>query len=165
MQRRTLLSVMSLPVLAACGFELRRAPQMGFNSLYANFGPKSPLGTEFRRALAAQGQVRWIEDPAQLAQAQVLLDVLTDQREKAVVGSGATGQVREYQLRVRLVFKLRTPKGRELLGETLLLQQRDISYNETAALAKEQEEEQIYRDLQADVVQRLLRRLAAVKGV
>jgi LPS-assembly lipoprotein len=45
--------------------------------------------------------------------------------------------VREFQLRTRLKFKLRTPQGKELIPETELLQQRDISFNESAVLAKE----------------------------
>jgi LPS-assembly lipoprotein len=46
-----------------------------------------------------------------------------------------------------------------------LLQQRDISYSESAALAKEAEEALLYRDMQTDVVQQTLRRLAAVKSI
>ena len=95
--------------------------------------------------------------------AQVILDILTDQREKVVVGLSASGQVREFQLRSRFKFKLRTPQGKELIPETELLQQRDISFNESAVLAKESEEGLMYRDMQTDIVQQLMRRLAAVK--
>ena len=93
----------------------------------------------------------------------VIMDVLTDQREKVVVGVGAVGQVREFQLRVRFRFRLRTPQGRELIDETELLLQRDLSFNETAVLAREQEEDLLYRDMQSDIVQQVLRRLAAVR--
>ena len=60
-------------------------------------------------------------------------------------------------------FKLRTPQGKELIPETEMLQQRDISFNEAAVLAKEAEEALLYRDMQTDIVQQLMRRLAAVK--
>jgi len=66
-------------------------------------------------------------------------------------------------LRTRFRFKLRTPQGKELIPETELLQQRDISFNESAVLAKEAEEGLMYRDMQTDIVQQLMRRLAAVK--
>lgn len=98
-----------------------------------------------------------------MATADVMLDVLSDQRERVVVGMSAAGQVREFQLRVRLKLRLRTPQGRELLSETELLQQRDISYSETAALAKEAEQEMLYRSMQTDIVQQVMRRLAAVR--
>ena len=91
------------------------------------------------------------------------MDFVSEQREKVVVGMSATGQVREFQLRTRLKFRLRTPQGKELIPETELLQQRDISFNESAVLAKESEENLLYRDMQSDIVQQLMRRLAAIK--
>jgi LPS-assembly lipoprotein len=95
----------------------------------------------------------------------VVVDVLQESREKVVVGVNATGQVREFQLRITVKFRMRTPQGRELIPETAITQQRDISFNESAVLSKEAEEALLYRDMQSDIVQQLLRRLAAVKNV
>jgi LPS-assembly lipoprotein len=64
---------------------------------------------------------------------------------------------------VRVKFRVRTPQGQELIPETEVLQQRDISFNESAVLAKEAEEVLLYRAMQTDIVQQLLRRLVAVK--
>jgi LPS-assembly lipoprotein len=75
----------------------------------------------------------------------------------------AAGQVREFQLRIRFKFRLRTPAGKEIIAETELLRQLDISFNESAVLSKEAEEAQLYRSMQNDIVQQILRRLAAVK--
>jgi LPS-assembly lipoprotein len=80
-----------------------------------------------------------------------------------VVGLTAAGQVREFQLRIRFKFRLRTPQGRELIPDSEILQQRDISFNESAVLAKEAEEGLLYRDMQSDIVQQIMRRLATVK--
>jgi len=52
-----------------------------------------------------------------------------------------------------------------LIAPTEIVQQRDISFNESAVLAKEAEEALLYRDMQTDIVQQLLRRLAAVKSL
>jgi LPS-assembly lipoprotein len=71
--------------------------------------------------------------------------------------------VREFQLRIRLKFRVRGAQGQELVVPTELVQQRDISFNESAVLAKEAEEVLLYRDMQSDIVQQLLRRLAAVR--
>jgi LPS-assembly lipoprotein len=146
-------------LLAGCGFELRRSPPLPFARIaMLGFGPRSPLEQELRSQLARQVQV--IDNPAQ---ADVVLRVLADKREKAVVASTSASQVREVQLRVRLQFRILTGAGRELAPEAELLLVRDLSYNETQALAKEQEEAQILRDIQGDIVQQVLRRLAAVK--
>jgi LPS-assembly lipoprotein len=149
-------------LLAGCGFQLRQAPHFAFSTIYIS--ASSALANELKRTMASSDGVQ-VVDAARATSAQVVLDLLGDQREKVVVGLNATGQVREFQLRTRVKFKLRTPQGKELIPETELLQQRDISFNESAALAKEAEENLLYRDMQTDIVQQLMRRLAAVKTI
>ena len=122
------------------------------------FGPRSPLADEFRRQLSQQVKVLDTPDKA-----QVVLQALDDARERSVVASTSAAQVREMQLRLKFNFRAHTPGGRELIGRAELLLSRDLSYNETAALAKEQEEAELFREMQADVVAQVLRRLAAVQ--
>jgi LPS-assembly lipoprotein len=152
-------------VLSGCGFQLRGAPSFAFNSIYVAEAPASALVKELRDNIASSGKVKVLGNPAQLNSAQVVLDIIGDQREKVAVALSTSGQVREFQLRTRVKFRLRTPQGKELIPETELLQQRDISYNESAALSKEAEEGLLYRDMQSDIVQQLMRRLAAVKSI
>ncbi|MBC7600484.1 MAG: hypothetical protein H7238_15905 [Polaromonas sp.] len=166
MQRRVYLSLLLSGAafgLAACGFALRRAPEFSFKTLYSPLVETSPLGVELKRSLESGGNVRVISDPLQKEKTDVILEVVSDQREKTVVGLTAAGQVREFQLRIRFKFRLRTPQGRELIPETEILQQRDISFNESVVLAKEAEEGLLYRDMQRDIVQQIMRRLATVK--
>ena len=166
LRRRTLLALLPAPalLLAGCGFKLRGVQQFSFRTLYIAAPDTSPLARELRRTLqGAADTVQVLTDPAQKAQAEAILEVLAEQRERSVVGLNASGQVRELQLRLRVRFRVVTPNGEERIPETELLQQRDISYNETIALAKEAEEALLYRNMQTDLVQQLLRRLAAVK--
>ena len=149
--------------MAGCGFKLRGSQNYGFERIAVLPNPGGPLLTELRRSLANAVTVLPAEAP--LSQAQVVLDLLQEQREKIVVGVNASGQVREFQLRLRVRFKLRTPQGQELIGPIEISQQRDISFNESAVLAKEAEEGLMYRDMQSDIVQQLLRRLAAWQAV
>ena len=165
MRRRTLLLGPGSLALSACGFQLRQAPHFAFNSIFVAASPTSSLGNELKRNIRASEGIEVINEVARAEKAQVVLDVLNDQREKVVVGLNASGQVREFQLRTRLKFKLRTPQGKELIPETELLQERDISFNESAVLSKEAEENLLYRDMQTDIVQQLMRRLAAVKSL
>jgi len=161
MQRRALRALIPPAGLAVagCGFKLRGNQNYGFERIAVLPNPGGPLLTELRRSLANAVTVLPAEAP--LSQAQVVLDLLQEQREKIVVGVNASGQVREFQLRLRVRFKLRTPQGQELIGPSDISQQRDISFNESAVLAKEAEEGLMYRDMQSDIVQQLLRRLAA----
>ena len=161
--RRTLLAgaaTRSL-LLAGCGFELRRAPDFVFRTIAIGSAGSSSLGNELKRSITSSGNV----EVTPVDRAQGVLEVLVDQRVKVVVGLNASGQVREFQLRTRFKFKLRTPAGKELIADTELLQQRDISFNESAVLSKEAEENLLYRDMQTEIVQQLMRRLAAVKSL
>ncbi|MCX8115418.1 MAG: LPS assembly lipoprotein LptE [Burkholderiaceae bacterium] len=147
-------------LLAACGFKLRGAQQLPFETIYLGFGPNSSLGAELARNIRAGTSTRVVDDRAQ---AQAVLDVLGEARERDVLSVSAQGRAREFQLRLRLQFRLHDGKGREFIAPTQITVQRDISFNEAQVLAKESEEALLYRDMQTDVVQQLLRRLAAVK--
>jgi len=160
MMRRRALGLIGVAVLAGCGFELRRAPELRFRTLaLAGFGPKSPLAEELRASIGASKTTEIVEAASK---AQVVLEALADNREKSVVASTAFGEVRELQLRSRFSFRLRTPQGRELIPVTEILLSRDMSYRESAALAKEQEEAALYRSMQGDIVSQVMRRLASV---
>ncbi len=161
-RRGWLIAVAALAVapLVGCGFELRRAPTLNFRTLQlTGFKSNSPFEKELRENINAS-QTTLVVDSA--AQAQVILEAISDRREKNVVATTSSGQVREMSLRVRFNFRLRTPAGRELIAPTELLLGRDMSYSETAALAKEYEEALLYRELQKDIVSQIMRRLATV---
>ena len=165
MQRRFCLTLLTTSMalgIAGCGFALRKAPNFAFKSLFSPFAESSLLGTELKRSLESGGNMRVISDVRQIDQADVILDVLQDRREKTVVAVNASGQVREFQLRIRFSYKLRSAKGKDLIPTTEIVQQRDISFNESAVLAKESEEALLYREMQRDIVQQIMRRLATV---
>ena len=145
--------------LAGCGFQLRQTPPLAFRSMaLVGFADGSPLGATLRRELTRAG----VELRANPAQAQTVFDALADTRERTVAASTAVGQVRELQLRVKLRFRVATPTGRLLLAPSDLLLTRDMSYSETAALAKQQEEAALFAAMDEDIVGQVLRRLASV---
>ncbi|MEO0003497.1 MAG: hypothetical protein RLZZ22_1189 [Pseudomonadota bacterium] len=151
--------------LAGCGFRLRGALQLPFASLRSNLSRHSEIGHELRAQLQASG-VRLVEPGLAgqpLPAADVELTVLNEQRERAVVGITSIGQVRELQLRVRFKFRVRSGKGRDLIDDLELLQERDLSYDEALVLGKQAEEELLYREMQSDIVRQLMRRLAAIR--
>lgn len=156
-------AALSTAPLAACGFRLRGAQELKFRAIQlTGFKSTSPLEKELRRAINASQTTQVVDSGGQ---AQVILEALADRRETNVVATNASGQVRDLRLRVRFGFTLRTPSDRELIAPTELLLSRDLSYNESAALAKESEEALLYRELQKDIVAQVMRRLAAVPAL
>jgi LPS-assembly lipoprotein len=158
-RRLFLLTAAAAPLLTACGFQLRQTPDFGFTRITLAM-PATTLAMELRRQLEGTGRVEVVTDPAR---AEVVLESTGEQRQRTVVSRTATGEVREFQLRIRLKFRLRTVNGRELLADSEIMRQIDQSYSETAALSKETEALMLYQNMQSDIVQQVLRRLATVK--
>ena len=149
--------------LTACGFQLRGSNgsyNMPFHSLYLNFSDNSALGTELKRNLRATDQVTIADKPDE-AEAQFI--VLGETRNKSILSLNSLGRVREYLLSYTLSFTVRDAKGNVLLAPTEITLHRNMSFDETQVLAKEAEEALLYRDMQGDLVQQILRRLAAIK--
>ncbi|MBL8308460.1 MAG: hypothetical protein JNM33_17335 [Rubrivivax sp.] len=157
--RRAALTGAAALLLGGCGFQLRQPPKLAFQSIaLTGFARRSTLAEDFR--LQLERQVKVLESPEK---AELVLQALEDLRQKSVVASTSAAQVREVQLRLKFSFRVSTPGGRELIPRADLLLVRDINYSETQALAKEAEEGELYREMQADVVAQVLRRLAAVQ--
>jgi LPS-assembly lipoprotein len=71
--------------------------------------------------------------------------------------------VREYALFQRFTFSVTDAKG-VVIPPTAITLRRVITYDENQELAKQAEEALLYRDMQSDLVQQILRRLAASKS-
>jgi LPS-assembly lipoprotein len=163
MKRRVFASSVFLMGLSGCGFQLRQAPNYPFRTLYTGLPEASVFGQELKRNISVSGRVEVINDPKQVERADVIFDLLQELQEKVILSRTSAGAVREFQLRFRIRFKLRTRDGIEVIPDTELVQERDISFSETAALSKEAEEGLLYRDMRSDLVQQVLRRLAVVR--
>lgn len=164
-RRRALLQLAAgtavLVGVTGCGFKLRQAPSFAFQTVRMVGSTGTPVAAELQKALTTNG----LQVVSGATPADVVLTVVTDQRERIAVGQTAAGQVRELQLRTRFTFRLRTAADKELIEDTELLLERDLSFSETVVLSKAAEEELLYRDMASDAVQQVVRRLAAVKSL
>ena len=147
-------------LLVSCGFQLRGSTELPFKTLWVGFSDASPLGTEFKRYVRSGTSTKLVEDATQ---AEARLNVLGESRTKEILSLNSAGRVREYSLFYTFVFKVDDGKGRDFIAPTRITLKRDISVNENTQLAKEAEENLLYRDMQSDLVQQLIRRLGAIK--
>jgi len=157
-RRRLLVALGTSGMLGACGFQLRGSANLPFGTLHVVGAGNTPLGQELRRSLRASN-VR-LEEVS--AQAEVTLQILSEIRDRLILSLGGQGRVREYTLRYRLAYQL-TGKAGVITPPTEILLKRDISFNDNETLAKEAEEAMLYREMQTDAVQQLMRRLQATK--
>lgn len=150
----------TLGAAGGCGFHLRRNADLRFATLYSGFSRGSALGEEFRRELVRTTSTRLVDKPDQ---AQVVLHVLGETRERDIVAYSAVGRPREYELRLRLQFRASDGGDREFIPPSEIILRRDISAADNQLTARVDEEALLYRDMQKDMVQQLLRRLASIR--
>ena len=164
--RRTLVAAGLALVMAGCGFRLRGSVTLAFETLRMAGSTQTPVARELRLALINQG-VR-VDSPIESVLAaneipQVVLTVSQDQRQRVVVGQTSAGQVRELELRALFTFNLTNAAGREVIPSTSLTLTRSLNFSETAVLAKDAEEAQLFNDMQNDWVAQVMRRLSTVR--
>lgn len=149
---------LSLALLAGCGFHLRQPQALQYQRIaLSGFAPRSTMAEEIRRALPEGTTL-----VGTVAQAQVIVDAVEDLRESTVEASTSSAQVRELRLHVRLRYRVVRADGHVLLAEKLIERERDLTYDETDALAKDAETTALYRDMQSDIATQLVRVLATL---
>jgi LPS-assembly lipoprotein len=155
---RSIIASLVLVVFVGCGFHLRGQVALSYSTLYVSGPSGTSLTNSLKRLLSSSG-VRLVE---RQQDAEVTLIILSDTREKSILALSGAGRAQEYELRERVSFRIITAERPDApAGE--IISQRTISFNDIQILAKESEEALLYRDMEIDVVQQLLRRLEAAK--
>ena len=158
--KKTLPVLICTMLLAACGFQLRGEANLPFDTLYVQATAGSQFANQFRRMVTSGSSTRII-DNAKTAEATLVL--ISEKREKIILSLSGGGRVSEYQLRYQMSYRMIDRNAVEIIPVTEISLKRDLSYSDTEALGKEAEEALLYRDMQNDAVQQLLRRLQLTK--
>jgi LPS-assembly lipoprotein len=143
-------------VLAGCGFRLRGTAEVPFKQIYVQ-GASGGVALDLKRHILAGTTAKVVDDP-KLADAVV--ELTQEKRDRVILSLTGAGRVSEFQLRYQIVFRVHDGKGAEYIAPTALLLTRDMSFSDAEVLAKEAEEQLLFRDMQADMVQQMLRQLA-----
>ena len=155
-----LVAAAALALLAAgCGFHLRGDVTYAFTTLYVNSPANAPFAAELRRALSGGGT----ELVEAATAAQAILDIPAVVDDKQVLSLSAGGRAREYALTKRVTFALRDAQGRDWLPSGEIVIRRAFTFNESEVLAREAEEAKLLKEMQADAVQQILRRLQSAR--
>ncbi|EXI77569.1 MAG: LPS-assembly lipoprotein RlpB [Candidatus Accumulibacter appositus] len=156
--RALLLVVLSL--LAACGFQLRGSYALPYESIYLAMPEYSVVGADLRRAIRSSETTR-LALVASDAQATFLPG--TEYRDRIILSVSGTGRISELRLRYLYPYRVVDAKGRDLIAPGTIELIRDLTYDDSNVLAKQQEEVLLWRDMENDLVHQLMRRLAAAK--
>lgn len=144
-------------LLAACGFQLRGETATGLKSLHV---PGAGVALEIRKSLAG-GPTRVLPTPEG---AEAVLQIINENREKAVNTITGSGRVYEYQLTLVVRYRMTVP-GREdpVIPPTETVARRLITYSEAAPIAKEAEEQLLFKDMQLELADRIVRQVAVAR--
>jgi LPS-assembly lipoprotein len=145
-------------LLAACGFELRGTADLAFDTLHLQ-GANLTVNKDLKKSLKING-VEVVADPTK---ADLLIDMLSEEREQNILSLSGGGLVREFELVYRVNFRMRG-QGAETWGEVQTIEgRREFSYDDAQILAKQFELELLYEDMRSDTVREIMRLLVVQK--
>lgn len=88
---------------------------------------------------------------------------ISDARQKQILSLTSSGRVREYRLQLTYQFRIINSDGDEVIPLNTISLTRDISYDDNSLLAKNLEENILWRDLTNDLVDQIMFRLTAMQ--
>lgn len=152
---RTLLFI-SLLFLSSCGFHLRGQENLPFDRLQIS-PENSSMANALKQAIEAGTGTKVVE-----AGAAYRLEILDESRDRVILALDSAGQVREYQLRYRVAYRLLGPGEKAVIPRSVLEMSRIMSYDNTQILAKAGEASLLYGNMQQDAVGQILVRMSAI---
>ena len=158
--RRLLLCALPAALLTGCGFHLRGNFTLPFETLCLDMEENSKFTATLSRMLRASSNVKLVSDPAT---AEAILRVTKNTSSRDVLSYSTSGRAREYQLKNVITFTVTTPDGREYLPATTLTALRDITYDESDYLSRDDEEAMIKNEMQNDLISQMIRRIERAK--
>jgi LPS-assembly lipoprotein len=157
-----LLAAIFAAVLTGCGFQLRGtlSGNLPYKTMMIALPDTSEVRVWLERYINAAGSTEIIDDP-KLADAT--FQQLSDSRIKTILSVNAQGRVREYRLQLNYRFRVVNAKGQILVPPNEVSLSRDITFDDSNVLAKDLEEGLLWRDMNNDLVNQIMRRLSIIK--
>ena len=157
-----LLAAIFAAVLTGCGFQLRGtlSGNLPYKTMMIALPDTSEVRVWLERYINAAGTTEIIDDP-KLADAT--FQQLSDSRIKTILSVNAQGRVREYRLQLNYRFRVVNAKGQILVPPNEVSLSRDITFDDSNVLAKDLEESLLWRDMNNDLVNQIMRRLSIIK--
>ena len=155
---RLAVSIALCALLTSCGFHLRGQATLPFESMFISGSPS--VATQIARAVRAGSKTRIVSNAKE---AEVTLEIQSEARERTILSLSSSGRIRELQIRYRISFRVQGKNSKDYIPPTEVVLKRDLIYSDSDVLGKEQEEALLYRDMQNDAVQQIIRRLEAAQ--
>jgi len=152
------LTSLIIASLAACGFHLRGPSDIQFKSVFIQ-GSTLTISKDLKKYLTLND----IQILPTAEKAELLLELVGEENEKRILSLAGDGTVNEYELYYRVSYRSKLI-NQALWSEVSTIEaRRDFTYSNATLLSKQTEENKLNEGMQKDVVNRLVRRLSALK--
>ncbi|HTJ94644.1 MAG TPA: LPS assembly lipoprotein LptE [Pararobbsia sp.] len=159
MIRLSVLAVTAACLLSACGFQLQGQQNFAFKNLYITGSGSREMKALLERKIEAGSDTKIAKE---VGDADAILQ-LGEGQGQSTLSLSAEGLVEEYELDLTVSYQLITKKGAVLIPSSSIALNRAMTYDTQFALAKASEATILYRDMELDAVDQLMRRLALVR--
>ncbi|MDG1097694.1 MAG: LPS assembly lipoprotein LptE [Methylophilaceae bacterium] len=152
------LTSLIIASLSACGFHLRGASDIQFKSVFIQ-GNTLTISKDLKKYLTLND----IQILPTAEKAELLLELVGEENEKRILSLAGDGTVNEYELYYRVSYRSKLI-NQPLWSEVSTIEsRRAFSYSNATLLSKQTEENKLNEGMQKDAVNRLVRRLSALK--
>lgn len=153
------LTLFSVATLSACGWRMRGKIDLPYRNLLLS-GVMTP---EFRNDLEMYLRVNDVNLVTKAQDAEVILEIITEQNAKQVLSYNGAGQITAYRIISRVAFRVFNPDGIEVLPEADIYLTRDIDFNQANIQSFDLLVAEFVKNMRIDIVGQLMRRLASIK--
>ena len=153
------LTLFSVATFSACGWRMRGKIDLPYRNLLLS-GVMTP---EFRNDLEMYLRVNDVNLVTKAQDAEVILEIITEQNAKQVLSYNGAGQITAYRIISRVAFRVFNPDGIEILPEADIYLTRDIDFNQANIQSFDLLVAEFVKNMRIDIVGQLMRRLASIK--
>ena len=154
-----IFALLTLTTLSACGWRVRGRVDLPYKNLFLS-GSMTP---EFRDELEIYLQINETSLVKNPKDAELILEIITEQNGRQVISYNGAGQITSYRIISRVAFRAFDLNGVEVIPESDIYLSRDVDFDQANVQSFDLLVAEHIKVMRADIVNQLIRRLAAIK--
>lgn len=155
------LAVVLVGVMSACGFKLRGAVNLPYNTIFVT----GSMSAELRQNLTRGIEIGTKAKVVTVAKgSDFTIEILLDQYSKQILSYNSSGQITAYRLVNLVKFRAVDAQGNELIPDSDVYLTRDMDFSISTILAAEMMELELVSGMRQDIASQILRRISALQS-
>jgi len=152
--------LISLAVTSACGYRLRGAVNLPYQTVYISGTMSAELRQYLSRGIEVGTNAKLVN---QAKDAELMIEIVQDAYSKQILSYNSAGQITAYRLINLVKFRVMDNKGNELIADSDVYLTRDMDFSISTILAAEMMELELITSMRQDISAQILRRIGALQ--